>query len=474
MFFDLKEDLVNSSQIFDYCIVGAGAAGITIANELSKAKEKAIALCEAGDIKYTPSSQDCYKGEVQGDHYFPLDVCRLRYFGGSTGHWGGLCRPLDPYDFDRSDISSILKWPINFSEYDKYRSKACNILEISDTFQDIKHSKDIQEIHFEYSPPVRMGEKFYPLFNSSKNLHVFLNAALIDIGGSEGKVKFLTFMSPKKKKVNIYARKFIFAMGGIEIPRYLLYFSKKYGNSFFSANLPIGHYWMEHPTNHMGEGLINRKVTHKKRVFFALNEDKLKKYGLLNCSLATSRQNSKGIAPVLENLLCEAPSVGKKFANLFSKNLLCGIKIRYAQEQMPVYSNKINLSDKTDELGIPRSILNWKVSDYDYQTLLQNFNSFNYWLMKNNLGRVKLYDWALNNSPPPRNDEIGGNHHMGGTRMSSSPSFGVVDSNCKVHGSNNIYIAGSSIFPSGGHANPTLSIIQLSLRLADHLRKIDV
>jgi choline dehydrogenase-like flavoprotein len=66
---------------------------------------------------------------------------------------------------------------------------------------------------------------------------------------------------------------------------------------------------------------------------------------------------------------------------------------------------------------------------------------------------------------------VGGNHHhMGGTRISTDPSRGVVDADLKVHGTRNLFVTGSSVFPSGGSVNPTLTIVALSLRLAAHLR----
>ena len=85
--------------------------------------------------------------------------------------------------------------------------------------------------------------------------------------------------------------------------------------------------------------------------------------------------------------------------------------------------------------------------------------------------RIQLHDWLIKNKNYPEYDELAGYHHMGGTRMSISKKYGVVDNNCKVFGSENLYIAGSSIFTTGGHNNPTLPIVQFSLRLADHLYK---
>ena len=89
--------------------------------------------------------------------------------------------------------------------------------------------------------------------------------------------------------------------------------------------------------------------------------------------------------------------------------------------------------------------------------------------MKIDEGRIKLDEWMLTEKDYPTDDELGGHHHMGGTRMHKSNILGVVDSNCKVFGSENLYIAGSSIFTTGGHNNPTLPIVQFALRLANHL-----
>ena len=98
-------------------------------------------------------------------------------------------------------------------------------------------------------------------------------------------------------------------------------------------------------------------------------------------------------------------------------------------------------------------------------------SKFNDWLLRIDGGRVKLDNWILNEKDYPLNDELAGYHHMGGTRMHFKKEYGVVDENCKVYGSSNLYIAGSSVFTTGGHNNPTLPIVQLSLRLAKYLAR---
>ena len=98
------------------------------------------------------------------------------------------------------------------------------------------------------------------------------------------------------------------------------------------------------------------------------------------------------------------------------------------------------------------------------------------YLARREMGRVKLFDWVLDDdlSLPglEQGQELAGYHHMGTTRMGTTPRDGVVDRDCRVFGIDNLYIAGSSVFRTSGHANPTLTIVQLALRLVDHLARV--
>jgi choline dehydrogenase-like flavoprotein len=114
--------------------------------------------------------------------------------------------------------------------------------------------------------------------------------------------------------------------------------------------------------------------------------------------------------------------------------------------------------------------LNWRKSELDRHTVMTMAKVFGAYLATSNNGRFRFSPWLLNDEPYPPNDELAGNHHMGGTRMGIDPDSAVVDANCKVFGQGNLYVAGSSVFPSGGHANPTFTIVQLALRLGDHLK----
>ena len=113
---------------YDVCIVGAGAAGITLALELARQGGVRVCLLESGDFEFDAQTQALYKGEVVGHPYYDLDILRLRFFGGTTNHWAGACRPLDPVDFERRDGVPESGWPFGSEELNPYYARAHQIV----------------------------------------------------------------------------------------------------------------------------------------------------------------------------------------------------------------------------------------------------------------------------------------------------------------------------------------------------------
>ena len=145
-------------------------------------------------------------------------------------------------------------------------------------------------------------------------------------------------------------------------------------------------------------------------------------------------------------------------------------------EQVPNPSSRVVLSNEKDSLGVPRANLHWALSPMDKKTVRKLNELIGQQVGIKGIGRVKLYDFLLDETDSSMPDfTSGGWHHMGTTRMSNDPKKGVVDSNCKIHGIDNLYVAGSSCYPTVSSVNPTLTIVALSLRLSDHLKtKIQV
>lgn len=453
---------------FDFLIVGAGVAGTILAKNLASSGKK-IALIEGGSSEYTESSQNLYKGKVIGDPYFDLDVTRLRFFGGSSNHWTGMCRSFEKVDFERKYLGNIYQWPIKFNDIDKYKKKACEILEIPSEFDDnIDSTYKIKSIGFNMST-VNFKEKYFQEFILDKNISLFINANLTKFNGKNRQIKSINFESFNGNKIKLITKKVIIATGGIENCRILLWMDKIYPNLFFEKNLPIGKYWMEHPHFTLGKAIVDRRKVSK--TYYSLKGDIQKKLGILNFGLRINHLDEKNTTELIRDLICVAPRLGNKLAKLAGKNLVCGAVLRAAWEQSPSINSKISLSKELDSFGIPRVDLHWKKNELDRATLKKSIMVFNEWLLNNDFGRLNLYDWVSRDKSYPSDDQLGGHHHMGGTRMHESKNYGVVDSNCKVYGSNNLYIAGSSLFTTGGHNNPTLPIVQLTLRLSDHLRE---
>ena len=145
-------------------------------------------------------------------------------------------------------------------------------------------------------------------------------------------------------------------------------------------------------------------------------------------------------------------------------------------EQAPNPDSRITLTSERDALGVPRIALDWRFSEIDKHTVRVLMSALDKEVQRLGLGHVELSPWLAEDGSPWKidplisNHPIGGFHHMGTTRMAASPSEGVVDADCRVHGHGNFYIAGSSVFPTSGWANPTLTILALTLKLADHLK----
>jgi hypothetical protein len=381
-----------------------------------------------------------------------------------------MCRTFEKIDFDRGYLGEEYRWPIKYNELYSYLEKACKILEINNEFEYLDANlNNVKPIKYQTSK-VRFKEKYQSKLSNSPNITLFINSNLQDINGDKEVIKTIKVQSYTNNLLTIRAKKFVLAMGGIENSRYLLWFKKKYEGKYFDPTTPIGKYWMEHPVFTLGRAFVKNSVYVKQ--FYSLKEKPQKINKILGCSFRMLGASSSETKQMIKDLICVAPKLGNKIAKLLDKRILCGITFRASWEQSPAKTSSVSLLNETDRFGIAKANLTWSKNALDRKTIKQSINVFNEWFLNDNIGRIKLDDWLVNDLDYPENDELGGQHHMGGTRMSDNRKFGVVDKNCKVFGSNNLYVAGSSIYVTGGYQNPTLGIVQFSLRLSDHLRSM--
>jgi choline dehydrogenase-like flavoprotein len=459
------------TQQAEFCIFGSGPAGMTLAVKLAKQGRRVI-LVEAGAMDYEDWSQDFYKGQVVGDQYFDLSAARLRMFGGTSNHWGGRCIPMDAGDFMPRSFVLETGWPITIDELQPHLAEACDILEIENDFTVQEYSPSIRRMQFQWSAPILFGEKYHDMIAASENLNVFLETALVGLEREGGRIRGAKVRRRGGDTVELTADKFIMCLGGIENSRMLLWINAQNNEALIPGHDAIGRYWMEHPYGQMGEVLFENLTPDffdGHDASFSLTHERQNTEGVLNAVFDVERYSYSGAKALVADVACIAPELGARLMHGLGRGLVCGARVHGQWEQAPHRDNRVMLAKDTDAFGIPHSELHWKRKEEDRNTIMRSMKVFAEETVQSDQGRVRMAKWITRDAPFPVGGRSASWHHMGGTRMSADPTKGVVDSNLKVHGLGNLYIAGSSVFPTGGYANPTLTIVQLSLRLAKTL-----
>jgi choline dehydrogenase-like flavoprotein len=142
-------------------------------------------------------------------------------------------------------------------------------------------------------------------------------------------------------------------------------------------------------------------------------------------------------------------------------------------EQEPNPESRVMLGSDRDALGMRRSEIRWRLTELTPRTAIVFAHMIRDQFAKADVGNVSLKEWIQDPNHSWVENYADLNHHMGTTRMSSSPRHGVVNEQCRVHSVPNLYIASSAVFPTSGHSNPTLTLIALAKRLAAHLQSIN-
>jgi choline dehydrogenase-like flavoprotein len=466
----------------DLCIVGAGAAGITLALRLIDSGLSVLVL-ESGGYDIEPDTQALYEGRMSGIDTWSLDKHRWRLFGGSTARWAGWCRPLNPDDFAVRDFIPMSGWPISFDDLVEPYRRAHERVEIGAFDYDVERatvgspllpspSGRLETRIFRYSPPTRFGTRYRAALRDAENVQVYLhaNAVELQVDGSGQRVQRLAGRVLDGPSFTVEAARYVLAMGGLENARLLLASRSRREEGVANSSGLVGRCFMEHP--HLyggaiwlagGDPLVDFYKQHVGpdgvpiRGVLALTREVRESEGLLDVTLSIDGSG-------LDDAETGDVPPSDVAALVHRDPLLWKLTLR--AEQAPWTESRVTLTDDTDALGMPRLALHWAVHPDDLRSYRKTVSILGRELARAGLGRTwsprdddGLFDWKLDP----------GGHHMGTTRMSADPAEGVVDRDCRCHDVENLYIAGSSVFTTGGSANPTLTVIALAERLADHL-----
>jgi hypothetical protein len=460
------EEIKNN--LYPVIIIGSGPAGISLALKLEEKKINCL-IIEAGKEKYDHDSQGFYEGVVVGDSISNLKHSRLRQLGGTSGHWGGWCKPMDRFN--------IKTWGLSFDELSKYSKDTCNILGLTNNFDKAELNDYFNQIQFQYST-VRFAKKFKNIIQKSKYINLVTMAHATHFIGSNGVVDSV-FVKFNKKDYILKSKLFVLGCGGVENSRVLLW-TKELNNDLINKKMPIGNYWMTHPWIIGGIGVIKKSKLQKLLKDKFINYDGplhiatskniiLDKNILSGAIYMNAKEDTLLHKEIIKDLLCTSPKYGKKIARLlFDKNLKCG-NIFMNLEEDAKKSNKITLHEKIkDKNGIPISKVFYKKSNKSLLSAKVIMEELGKFLINKNIGRIAIKKEIDNLEGF---NSLGAHHHMGGTRVGTEVNSSVVDTDLKVHGTKNLFVAGSSVFRSSGYSNPTYTIVQLSLRLSDEIKK---
>lgn len=510
MHIDARELPANSIIEGDVCIVGAGAAGISIALDWIGSDHKVI-LLEGGGFEYDDKVQDLYAGKTTGQHYFPLKSARLHYFGGTTGHWAGFCSTFDEIDFEKRDWIPHSGWPIKRADLDPFYKRAHTNVELGPYEYDWKYwqqqDPQLQSVLKDESvvwnkvwqfSNTRFGTKYRDAIVNAKNVHLYTYANLVDITANENvsAIKQVTVKNYTGKQHTVKAKHFILACCSVQNARILLSANKQAPKGLGNDHDNVGRYFMEHLEIKSAELWLSRPdplklyawdFGKKMRCELAITKEQQAKNKILNGTASLIPLSmAKKVKPIIDvwnsdnpqknndKMMEEYSDAGKEVRNAKADDkIFRSYELFTRIEQAPNPDSRITLDKEKDALGMPRANLHWVLTPLEKHSIRKIYELIGQQIGKSGAGRVKLmeYLWDEKDTAWPAFTG-GGWHHMGTTRMSDDPANGVVDANCKVHGIANLHIAGASCYATAAAPNPTLTVIALSLRLSDHLKKL--
>lgn len=527
MFADARTVEQDTTVEADLCVVGAGAAGIALALQLDGTAMR-VCVLESGALEPRPDYAELNELEPTG---LPVGRCvRVRALGGTTRVWAGRWKPHDAIDFEHRPWIEHSGWPLTRAALEPYYARAATLLGLSPRPPDgraVGGGADrndaapadggwLERTVFRSIDDDRrdFAERFGPALRRSRNVMVLLHGTAVNLepDADANRVRHVDVRCLSGRSFRVAARRFVLAAGGIENPRLLLLSRSRTPRGLGNRYDQVGRYYMDHPKAQAGSirpaGPLHLPAFWGRttgsglvRVGLALSPAAQRRWRTLNSYVLLSpvytgaelqtvralkgfvRRRSVGVRggrgpgwPGWPAALREAGRAASFVCRRAAARVLGRVEtprrvaVRNFSEQPPRACNRVVLGADRDALGCPRARITWSVGAQERYSLRVLHRLLRRELERRGLGRLRSpllderdADWPVRRAA---------SHHMGTTRMGRDPRTSVVDPNGRVHGLANLYVAGSSVFPTSGYANPTATILALTLRLADHIREL--
>jgi len=486
----------------DVCVIGGGPAGISVALELAECGAHVIVL-ESGGSENEPQIQELNDGATIGSSYAGLRATRHRALGGTVNIWntsvdggtGAKYVPLDPWDLEPLSGASLSGWPIDYATLERYYVRAqvlCGLGPFSYEAADwespgrsawpLLSSSLLTSRIYQFGQGQTFTAEYVNALAIRANVRLCDHATVVCLtrGSHDRITQAQARVTTTGEPLNVHATYFVLAAGAIENARLLLVSEDHAGAAFASGHQWIGQCFMEHPRD-TALSLVPRSRGLVRNAGFY--DAHVARAGLTVCGrLALRSQAAAALRlPNLSiTLLPQEPPLGPLGRALRRIGLIRGgrgygwshgpdparfvsrFQLLINLEQRPRRENRVVLSRERDALGVPRTELHWTWSDAEQAEWERARALIAADIESMELGKVERR--------PSLRPDPNAHHHAGTTRMANHPQWGVVDHDSRVYGTDNLYVTGASVFPTAGFANPTLTIVALAIRLAEHLR----
>ena len=475
-------------------VIGGGAAGITLALRLAELGIDCV-VCESGADDFDQRVQDLYAGESNG--YWDLTETRLRQFGGSTNHFAGQSRPLGRVDFGEVPWRPGHQWPMDYDDFARHLPRAAELMGLvplapgpdgtwpADALLGALPDLNVPATALRADDPVFLHQLFQlravsmalqhraALAASERATVIFgLNAIAVELADAATSVDRVVLATLGGRRIDLRADVVVLATGGIEAPRLLLASTSRSPAGVANSSGLVGRYFSDHP-GVPGLPLVVTPSAEPPVSFVEGLGPGGDAAAINHLGIADESQLQLGLPGFHARLpLLPLPFPDEESARAVSALLDPGgappvyaWSVAVSFNAIPNPDSRVTLGEGRNELGERTAEVSWQLTDADEEAMGAVVAALARRLALLGMGR-------LDTRPPAgtwRDSVIGQHHHMGTLRMSASASAGVVDPDLRAHDVPNLYVASSAVFPTFGHVNPTLNIVALSLRLADHL-----